>query len=145
MEITASGDGTVADRNLRQQERRREAFRRSLDDIDAGEIRARLADRRIRSAERIAIAEDVLRERDQAMGNGGAEGERAARSPRRAMNGGEGKGEEQAAPEGEGADLATEQAEGSYARQIGHQIGRMVGMGLGVVGLAAVALLVLRR
>lgn len=132
----------MADRNQRQQERRREAFRKSLAETDADEIRARLADRRIRSAERVAIAEAVLRERE---GDGdGAEPAREKPSAR-AINGGAEEKAARAPADGEGAQAVADAAEGTYARQIGHQIGRMVGMGLGVVGLAAVALLVLRR
>jgi hypothetical protein len=135
----------MADRNQRQQERRREAFRKSLAETDADEIRARLADRRIRSAERVAIAEAVLRER---AGDGDGAGPAREKPSAGAINGGDGGAEEKAArapADGEGAQAAADAAEGTYARQIGHQIGRMVGMGLGVVGLAAVALLVLRR
>jgi hypothetical protein len=134
----------MADRNQRQQERRREAFRKSLVETDADEIRARLADRRIRSAERVAIAEAVLRER---AGDGDGAGPAREKPSARTINGGVG-GEKKAArapADGEGAQAAADAAEGTYARQIGHQIGRVVGMGLGVVGLAAVALLVLRR
>jgi hypothetical protein len=139
----------MADRNQRQQERRREAFRKSLEEIEADEIRARLADRRIRSAERVAVAEAVLRERGESLGG---DGEAAGAKPSgRAMNGGEGRGRaEQAAPAAgaaPGGDEAPAEAEAgnSYARDLGYQIGRAVGMGLGVLGLAAVALLVLRR
>lgn len=139
----------MADRNQRQQERRREAFRRTLDEIDAEEIRARLADRRIRSGERVAIAKEVLREREEAAGNGSAGRAAAGTEPSaRPVNGGNGKAEEKAAraaADAGAAQAAAEAAGSTYARQIGHQIGRMVGMGLGVVGLAAVALLVLRR
>ena len=113
----------------------------------ADEIRAMLAKRRIRGAKRIALAEKMISQREAsetgARGNG--QTDRAAAEPEELR-----AAEARAEAAAEEAQADTAKAAGAGAQRaaavpMARQIGGYLGIGMGIAGLAALALMVVRR
>jgi hypothetical protein len=116
----------------RRAERALADFKRRLESLDAEAVRALLAERRVRSRERVAMAEAWLAEIER------RESTRKAR-PAVDPNGHDRKD----GPASE-AEAAADGAAGMEV-PIAGQIGRMVGIGLGIASIAALALFIVRR
>lgn len=124
-----------------------EQFRRKLEGLSADEIQEMLDQRRIRSSDRIALAREMLQQRRE------PEGERAAAETAgagplaqlaaRAAGNGAGRGPE-ARADGEEA-APGEQAEAEQPVPLARQVGRVLGIGLGIASIAALAIFAIRR
>lgn len=112
-----------------------EAFKRRLDDMSPDEIHAMLEERRIRSPERVEVAEARLKQHEAAASNAAG----------RAKPGYGGDGQEQRhrskAPEA----AAGAAAGGGEEVPVARQVGRMLGIGLGIASIAALAVFAIRR
>jgi hypothetical protein len=139
--------GMAARANQRRTERALADFKRRLESLDAEEVRALLAERRVRSRERVAMAEARLAELERReptqptgappRGEHASAGDAGTKArPAVEPNGHDRK--DQPASEAEGA------TNGAAGMEAG-QIGRMVGIGLGIASIAALALFVARR
>lgn len=100
-----------------------EAFERRLDQASPDEIRAMLAQRRIRSAERIELAQARLRQHGTTASSTASADRSQAQDRRRAQ-----------AVRGMREEVP-----------LTRQIGRMLGIGLGIAGIAALAVFTARR
>lgn len=122
-------------------------FRRKLEGLSADEIQEMLDRRRIRSSERIAVAREILNQRGRPKAARAA-AEAAGTGPLAQMAARAGNGAK-AGPEGrsDGEETAAT-AEAKAAREavpIARQIGRVLGIGLGVASIAALAIFAIRR
>lgn len=120
-------------------------FRSKLEGLSADEIQEMLDRRRIRSSERIAIAQAILEERGQAKSERAA-AESAGAGPLEQMAAraaGNGAGAEERSNGEEKPAAAETKAE--EAVPIARQIGRVLGIGLGVASIAALAIFAIRR
>lgn len=126
-----------------------EEFKRRLDEMSPDQIRRMLDERRIRSPERIEVAEARLRQRDRAA-SGTTRATAGTAAQARARSGGDGRGRGRAAkaPEAGAAGGAVDAGAAARASQevpVARQVGRMLGIGLGVASLAALAVFAIRR
>ncbi len=125
--------------NQRRAERALAEFRRRLEGLDAEEVRSMLDRRRVRSPERVAMARQRLA---QLEGGGPARLGAAAAAARPAD--GEGRPVRRNGHRADEAERAVAEI-GGVELPLARPVGRMLGIGLGIVGLAALALLIVRR
>lgn len=136
-----------------RRQRALEEFRRRLEEMSADEIRSQLARRRIRSEERIAMAEAAIRRHEQQTPRTGAPDTESAASAAAAGAAPEtGRPAESAHRGGNGHAAGAAEGRGEAGRAaaassvpIARQVGRMLGMGLGIASIVALALFVVRR
>jgi len=122
-----------------RRERAFEAFKHRLEGMSPEQIRKMLQERRIRSPERIELAKARLAQYEKAAsGAAGATAGAAAQAEPRAEGDGQDRGGAQAAAAGTAAAAG---ADVPLARQVG----RMLGIGLGIAGIAALAVFAIRR
>jgi len=129
--------------NQRRAERALADFKHRLESLDAEAVRALLAQRRVRSPERVAMAQARLAELEHAEQPTEAaplSGSQVAAEPAARPNG-QDQAKERAAKREEAAAAIAAGAEVPLARQIG----RVLGIGLGIASIAALALFIVRR
>jgi hypothetical protein len=144
--------GMTTRSNRRRAERTLADFRRRLESLDADEIRLMLERRRVRSAERVALARQRLAELEQAP----QARPTAAARPQAQLSTAAAGPQTAPAPGVNGSDQADEERpaedESAFVAVIGRagmlharQVGRVLRIGLGLASLAALALFMGRR
>lgn len=123
-----------------------EDFKRRLDDMSPDQIRTMLEERRVRSPERVELAEARLKQREKVGSSTGGAATGAAAQPKRRAEG-DGRDQSRAAKTSEEAAAAgaATAARAGEEVPVARQVGRMLGIGLGVASLAALAVFAIRR